>query len=103
MPVSSEKSDVFFYRGDKKELIEWLKGLGNWNFGSYLRDDKRGNPMIGILMDWKPDSDWSMPDKVGLIIVNNFKGTPEEKETKIREFQAWLSNWARSNGNYMGY
>lgn len=65
------KGDKPFFlrsRGDLPTLEKWLQGR-NFNCGCRIGDDKKGNPMLSIAYDRKPDSDWHMPDKRGLIIV----------------------------------
>lgn len=104
MPVLSNNPDFFAYDGkDKAELIEWLKRRGSFNFGHFLRNDKRGCAMVALKMDWKPESDWSIPEKRGVIIMSNVKGTEEANKDAVEPFIKWLADWARSNGNYMGY
>jgi len=78
-------SDPFFVRSkdDMPRLRKWLDGI-KFNCGGYTRDDKKGNPMVGLGYDWKPESDWSMPDKRGLIIVVKRDLLPEVEATVDR-------------------
>lgn len=60
----------FFVRSenDMKSLAKWLSDR-RFNCGGFCANDKKGNPMVSIGYDWKPESDWSMPEKRGLIVV----------------------------------
>lgn len=71
----------FFLRskGELPKLTAWLRGH-DFNCGGYIRDDKRGNPMVSIGWDSRPDSDWHLPDKRGLIVVCDRSLLDEVKE-----------------------
>ena len=68
MAVKNEKPFFLEDRSQLPALEAWLKDR-TFNCGGYFRSDSKGNPMFSIGWDWKPESDWSIPDKRGLVIV----------------------------------
>lgn len=56
--------------GAKCALKHWLKArrYNAWSFG---QTDKKGQPLIGLSWEHKPDSDWSKHDRAGLIICRD--------------------------------
>lgn len=71
----------FFLRSKSglKVLKRWLSER-TFNCGGYCGTDKKANPMVSIGYDYKPDNDFSLPEKRGLIVVLNHDLLDEVEE-----------------------
>lgn len=75
---------------DVDNLFEYLEGQ-SFNAVGYQDEDRRGNRMVKVYQDWKPDSDYHMPDRVATIIVINdkFFGAIKDKALELKKSTYW--------------